>query len=170
MLVGGGRHTTARVGRPRWHPRARRDCPGQRPDADPKEGLADSGDLNTDMSELMLAAGREWGNHSWNVAAASPISGAAAATEQALAELDSSAIGAPWRKLGPGPHRSGDVAELLEKKVTTVAPTRNGLIAKGMIYSPSHERHGVYSSSVRWVYEADSGGRGRGDVTRRAVQ
>ena len=41
-------------------------------------------------------------------------------------------------ELGPGPHRSGDVAELLEKKVTTVAPTRNSLIAKGMIYSPSH--------------------------------
>jgi hypothetical protein len=41
-------------------------------------------------------------------------------------------------ELGPGPHRSGDVAELLDKKVTTVAPTRNSLIAKGMIYSPSH--------------------------------
>ena len=27
---------------------------------------------------------------------------------------------------------------LLGKKVTTVAPTRNALIAKGMIYSPSH--------------------------------
>ena len=41
-------------------------------------------------------------------------------------------------ELGAGPHRSGDVAELLEKRVTTVAPTRNSLIAKGMIYSPSH--------------------------------
>lgn len=41
-------------------------------------------------------------------------------------------------ELGPGPHRSGDVAEQLEKKVTTVAPIRNGLIAKGMIYSPAH--------------------------------
>ena len=41
-------------------------------------------------------------------------------------------------ELGAGPHRSGDIAELLGKKVTTVAPTRNALIAKGMIYSPSH--------------------------------
>jgi AAA ATPase domain len=97
---------------------------------------------------------QEWGKHSWNVAAASPISGAAAAaaTEQALAELDSSFFRVRFDRLtpsekrylramaelGPGPHRSGDVAELLEKKVTTVAPTRNSLIAKGMIYSPSH--------------------------------
>ena len=41
-------------------------------------------------------------------------------------------------ELGVGPHRSGDVAEVLGRKVTTVAPTRNTLIAKGMIYSPSH--------------------------------
>jgi Mn-dependent DtxR family transcriptional regulator len=41
-------------------------------------------------------------------------------------------------ELGPGPHRSGDVAELLNRKVTHVAPTRNALIAKGMIYRPSH--------------------------------
>jgi hypothetical protein len=97
---------------------------------------------------------QEWGKHSWNVAAASPISGAVAAeaTEQALAELDSSFFRVRFDRLtpsekrymramaelGPGPHRSGDVAELLEKKVTTVAPTRNSLIAKGMIYSPSH--------------------------------
>jgi hypothetical protein len=40
--------------------------------------------------------------------------------------------------LGAGPHRSGDIAERLERKVTAVAPTRNGLIAKGMIYSPAH--------------------------------
>ncbi len=41
-------------------------------------------------------------------------------------------------ELGPGPHRSGDIAEKLGKKVSTVAPMRNTLIAKGMIYSPSH--------------------------------
>ncbi len=39
---------------------------------------------------------------------------------------------------GPGPHRSGDVAHLLNKKVTTVAPVRNTLISKGMIFRPSH--------------------------------
>ena len=41
-------------------------------------------------------------------------------------------------ELGPGPHRSGDVAEVLERKVTSVAPTRSYLIRKGMAYSQSH--------------------------------
>lgn len=41
-------------------------------------------------------------------------------------------------ELGAGPHRSGDIAEMLRRKVTSTAPTRNALIAKRMIYSPSH--------------------------------
>jgi hypothetical protein len=41
-------------------------------------------------------------------------------------------------QLGPGPHRSGDVAQALGRKVTTVAPIRNTLIAKGLLYSPAH--------------------------------
>ena len=41
-------------------------------------------------------------------------------------------------ELGPGPHRSGAIAEALGRPVTALAPTRNGLIAKGMIWSPSH--------------------------------
>ena len=41
-------------------------------------------------------------------------------------------------ELGSGPHRSGDIAEKLNKRVTAVAPMRNTLIGKGMIYSPSH--------------------------------
>jgi hypothetical protein len=40
--------------------------------------------------------------------------------------------------LGPGPHRSGDIAELLGRKVTTVAPLRATLLAKGMVWSPNH--------------------------------
>ena len=40
--------------------------------------------------------------------------------------------------LGPGPHRSGDVADRLGVKVASVAPTRNSLIAKSMLYSPAH--------------------------------
>jgi hypothetical protein len=97
---------------------------------------------------------QEWGKHSWNIAHASPITGVDAkrATTQALAELDSSFfrvrfdrltpaekryLGA-MAELGPGPHRSGDIAGRLDQKVTSVAPVRNGLIAKGMIYSPAH--------------------------------
>jgi hypothetical protein len=40
--------------------------------------------------------------------------------------------------LGPGPHRSGDVAMRLGRGVTSLAPTRSQLVAKGMIWSPSH--------------------------------
>jgi hypothetical protein len=41
-------------------------------------------------------------------------------------------------ELGPGPHRSGDIANELKAKVQAVAPVRSGLIAKGMVYSPAH--------------------------------
>ena len=41
-------------------------------------------------------------------------------------------------ELGPGPHRSGNIADRLGRRVTAVAPIRNALIAKGMIYSPAH--------------------------------
>jgi hypothetical protein len=41
-------------------------------------------------------------------------------------------------ELGPGAHRSGDVAAVMRKAVTTVAPIRAKLIGKGMIYSPAH--------------------------------
>ena len=40
--------------------------------------------------------------------------------------------------IGPGPHRSGDIAERLSRKVTALGPTRNQLISKGMIWSPNH--------------------------------
>ena len=97
---------------------------------------------------------QEWGKHSWEVAPESPISedDVSIAGLAAVAELDASFFRvrfdqlAPSEKrylramaeLGPGPHRSGDIADQLGVKVTTVAPTRNGLIRKGMLYSPSH--------------------------------
>jgi hypothetical protein len=40
--------------------------------------------------------------------------------------------------LGAGPHRSGDIAEKLGRKVNALGPTRSALIAKGMIYSSGH--------------------------------
>jgi hypothetical protein len=97
---------------------------------------------------------QEWGKHSWNVAERSPINFADAqdANQRAIAELDASFFRVRFDRLtpsekrymramaelGPGPHRSGEVAELLRKKVTGTAPTRNALISKGMIFSPSH--------------------------------
>lgn len=41
-------------------------------------------------------------------------------------------------ELGRGPHRSGDIARTLRLKVTSLGPTRANLIAKGMVWSPSH--------------------------------
>lgn len=40
--------------------------------------------------------------------------------------------------IGPGPHWSDDVADALGVQVSSVAPTRNSLIAKGMLYNPAH--------------------------------
>ena len=41
-------------------------------------------------------------------------------------------------ELGPGPHRSGEIANAMDRPVQGVAPTRSNLISKGMIYSPAH--------------------------------
>jgi len=97
---------------------------------------------------------QEWGKHAWDVADASPISAADArtATVRALAELDTSFFrvrldrlsGAEknylraMAELGAGPHRSGDIAACMHRKVTSVAPTRSSLIKKGMVYAPNH--------------------------------
>lgn len=97
---------------------------------------------------------QEWGAQSWNAAARPPITVADArrATDQALAELDQGFFRVRFDRLtprekdymramaelGPGPHRSGDVAQSLGIGVTTAAPLRSGLIRKGMIYSPQH--------------------------------
>jgi hypothetical protein len=40
--------------------------------------------------------------------------------------------------LGPGPHGSGDIADRLGRKVTSLGLTRSQLIAKGMVWSPTH--------------------------------
>jgi hypothetical protein len=97
---------------------------------------------------------QEWGKHTWNIAQATPIQygDVEQATAAALADLDGSFFRvrldrlAPAEKrylramaeLGPGPHRSGDVANRLNRGVQSVAPTRASLIRKGMVYSPAH--------------------------------
>lgn len=122
-----------------------------------KEGVAFDPDA---ISEILRQTGgypyflQEWGKHSWDAADAAPIGidDARQATIEALAELDASFFRVRFDRLtptekrymramaalGPGPHRSGDIADILNRKVTTVAPVRNSLVAKGMIYSPAH--------------------------------
>ncbi len=97
---------------------------------------------------------QEWGSHSWNAASRSPITVADAerATERAIQQLDRGFFRVrldrltPREKqymramaeLGPGPHRSGDIAAQMGLGVQTAAPLRQALIRKGMIYSPAH--------------------------------
>jgi hypothetical protein len=97
---------------------------------------------------------QEWGKHSWDAASESPITlyDVEMASKSAIAALDESFFRVRFDRLtplekrylramaelGPGPHRSGDIAEQLHRDVTALGPTRNQLIAKGMIWSPHH--------------------------------
>jgi len=97
---------------------------------------------------------QEWGKHAWDAADASPITlqDVERATASAIAALDESFFRVRFDRLtplekkylramaelGPGPHRSGDIAEQLSRDVTSLGPTRSQLIVKGMIWSPSH--------------------------------
>ncbi len=97
---------------------------------------------------------QEWGYHVWNYAETSPISmrDLTGARDAVIRQLDKNFFLVRYDRLtpkekeylramahlGPGPHRSGDIANCLGVKVETVAPRRSALIAKGMIYSPAH--------------------------------
>ena len=97
---------------------------------------------------------QEWGKHAWDVADRSPISedDVRNASTSAVAALDESFFRVRFDRLtpaekvylramaelGPGPHRSGDIAQLLKMEVTALGPRRNNLISKGMIWSPNH--------------------------------
>ena len=94
---------------------------------------------------------QEWGKHVWDVAERSPIDSGdvARASTEVAAALDAGFFRARFDRLtpiqkrylramaelGPGPHRSGEIARALDRKVTALGPTRAQLIAKGMIWS-----------------------------------
>ena len=97
---------------------------------------------------------QEWGKHSWNIAAQSPITAqdVQQADDHAIAELDASFFRVRFERctptekmylramadLGGDLSRSGDIAAHMNKQTNQVAPVRNSLIKKGMIYSPAH--------------------------------
>jgi hypothetical protein len=97
---------------------------------------------------------QEWGKHSWDAAGASPITknDVVEASASAIAALDESFFKVRFDRLTPiekrylramaelgaGPHRSGDIAAQLGREVTSLAPIRNHLITKGMVWSPNH--------------------------------
>lgn len=97
---------------------------------------------------------QEWGKHTWDVAESSPIqnSDVTSAYDSAIAALDQAFFRVRFDRLtpsekeylramaelGPGPHRSGDIATKLNRRVDQVAPTRANIISKGMVYAPAY--------------------------------
>lgn len=97
---------------------------------------------------------QEWGKHAWDIALQSPISRSdvEAASTEAVATLDESFFRVRFDRLtptekkylramaqlGPGPHRSGDIAANLGRESSSLGPVRSSLIVKGMIWSPTH--------------------------------
>jgi hypothetical protein len=97
---------------------------------------------------------QEWGKHCWDTATSSPITigNVEVASRTVIAALDEGFFRIRFDRLtpaervylramaelGPGPHRSGDIAGVLGREVQSVAPMRSNLIQKGMIWSPSH--------------------------------
>ena len=97
---------------------------------------------------------QEWGYQIWNQTDCSPIqkNHVVAATPFALRRLDESFFRVRFErltprerkyvfamsKLGKGPYRSSEVAEVLDETPNSLGPCRAGIIKKGMIYSPAH--------------------------------
>ena len=95
-----------------------------------------------------------WAYHTWNAAQDDPISAddvqrAAPAADQTLdaaffaariARIPSSEVAyvQALASLGPGPHRSGEVADAAGKTTSQVAAFRDRLIAEGVIYAPRY--------------------------------
>ena len=97
---------------------------------------------------------QEWGYQAWNMAAASPITLQTVqdATPEVILRLDKNFFRVRFDRLtpggknflramahlGPGSHRTGDIAAALGTSVKGIGPVRSKLIKKGMIYSPAH--------------------------------
>ena len=115
-------------------------------------------DIAPDALEMIVAETKgypyflqEWGKHAWDITEDSPIDtdDVARASAEVAASLDVGFFRARFDRLtpaqkrylramaelGPGPHRSGEIARVLDRKVTAFGPTRAQLIAKGMIWS-----------------------------------
>jgi hypothetical protein len=97
---------------------------------------------------------QEWGYHVWNAADESPVTRSLVEqiTPVVVDHLDRNFFRVRFDRLtvsertylramaglGPGPHRSGAIADALDVTVASLGPRRAGLIAKGMLYSPAY--------------------------------
>lgn len=126
------------------------------------EPLEESGvKINADAVNLIMEKTQgypyfvqEWGYQSWNAASKSPITrvDVEKCSKVAIQRLDQNFFHSRYERLseqqktylramaeiGPGPHKSGNVAKLLGKETSQLGPTREGLIQNGMIYSPKY--------------------------------
>ncbi|MDO8501790.1 MAG: AAA family ATPase [Gemmatimonadaceae bacterium] len=97
---------------------------------------------------------QEWGYQSWNQAPTNTITLEVVrkATPTVIERLDQNFFRVRFDRLtpsekrflravaelGPGAHRTSDIADKLGVKVTSLGPVRAKLIKKGMVYSPAH--------------------------------
>jgi hypothetical protein len=97
---------------------------------------------------------QEWGYQAWNHAVSSPIDLKVIheTTESVRDRLDQNFFRVRFDRLtprekqylramaqiGPGPYRTGDIAEMIKAKLSTLGPVRASLIKKGMIFSPAY--------------------------------
>jgi hypothetical protein len=97
---------------------------------------------------------QEWGYQSWNLAPTNRITLdiVRGATETVISRLDRNFFRVRFDRLtpsekhflraiaelGPGAHRTADVAETMGVKPNSLGPMRARMIKKGMIYSPAH--------------------------------
>lgn len=97
---------------------------------------------------------QEWGYNAWNICATRQIETAdvEAASRVSLRKLDESFFRVRFDRLTPGeraymralaslgaePQRTADVAATMKRKASSVAPVRDSLIKKGMLYAPEH--------------------------------
>jgi hypothetical protein len=97
---------------------------------------------------------QEWGYQSWNRAEASPIGLQVIkeTTQIVTQRLDENFFKVRFDRLTPtekrylramsslgaGPYRTSDIAKALGRQVRSVAPIRDNLMKKGMVFSPSH--------------------------------
>jgi len=126
-----------------------------------KPVMSEGAEIDTSAVDLIIAETKgypyflqEWGKHAWDIASQSPItiSDIKHASHEAIATLDESFFRVRFDRLtpkekqylramaelGPGPHRSGDIATELARVTSSLGPIRNSLIVKGMIWSPTH--------------------------------
>ena len=97
---------------------------------------------------------QEWGYQAWNHAETSPVTLDVVRRTMpvVIARLDKNFFRVRFDRLtpgeknflramahlGPGSHRTGDIAATLGTTVSGISPVRAKLIRKGMIYSPAH--------------------------------